>query len=158
MSDAEREREPAPLQTIPAILDRIDAAWRELMQALDGIPAGRLAEPGPSGDWSITDLYGHLAFWDEHAVREIGRAGAGLPRQDNEWQAMNEADHAARQGQSVDAQRAAMHRAHERLLERLRGEADADATRIDVATRPDTYLHYEEHLPDVREWRQRAGI
>jgi hypothetical protein len=158
MSDAEREREPAPLQSIPAILDRIDGAWRELMQALDGIPADRLAEPGPSGDWSITDLYGHLAFWDELAVQEIERARAGLPRQDNEWQAMNEADHAARLGQSLEAQRAAMHRAHEQLLDRLGGEADADAARIDVSTRPDTYLHYEEHLPDVRAWRRRAGI
>src|SRR5262245_56974177 len=137
MGDAEREPEPAPLQSIPAILDRIDGAWRELMQALDDIPADRLAEPGPSGDWSVAELYGHLAFWDEHAVEEIGRARAGLPRQDNAWQAMNEADHAARQGQSLEAQRAAMHRAHERLIERLRGEADVDAATIDIATRPD---------------------
>jgi len=37
------------------------------------------------GEWSLKDLFGHLAFWDDHATEEIERALAGLPREDNAW-------------------------------------------------------------------------
>ena len=81
---------------VHALLERIDEAWRQLLAALDDIPEDRLSEPGVIGEWSLKDLFGHLAFWDEHAVEEIERAFADLPREDNAWQEMNDADHAAR--------------------------------------------------------------
>ena len=80
---------------VHALLERIEEAWRQLFAALDDIPEDRLSDPGVIGDWSLKDLFGHLAFWDEHATKEIERALAGLPREDNAWQQMNETDHAA---------------------------------------------------------------
>ena len=68
-----------------ALLERIDEAWRQLFAALDDIPEDRLSDPGVIGEWSLKDLFGHLAFWDEHAVAEIERALAGLPREDDAW-------------------------------------------------------------------------
>jgi hypothetical protein len=147
-----------PPSDVNELLDRIDASWRRLMAAIDGVPDDRLAEPGASGDWSLQDLFGHFAFWDEHALAEIDRALAGLPREDNEWQAMNESDHAARRGQSAQEQRVAMHQAHAALTERLEGIANIDAKKVDAAIRADTYEHYDEHLPGIEKWRQRAGF
>jgi hypothetical protein len=143
---------------VKALLERIEEAWRELFAALDDIPEDRMSDPGVIGDWSLKDLFGHLAFWDEHAVAEIERALAGLPREDDAWQEMSETDHAARQDHTLPEQRSAMHQAHATLVERLEAVAGIDAARIDEAIRPDTYEHYRDHIKDIQSWRQRAGV
>jgi hypothetical protein len=156
MTDETAGRE-APAD-VHALLARIDEAWRNLFAALDDIPEERMSEAGVIGEWSLKDLFGHLAFWDENAVREIERALASLPRQDNEWQEMNEADHAARRDRTLPEQRAAMHQAHATLVERLESVAGLEAAAIDASIRPDTYNHYEEHIADIRAWRERVGL
>ena len=145
-------------EDVHGLLARIDQAWRRLFAALDDIPEDRMSDTGVIGEWSLKDLFGHLAFWDENAVREIERTLAGLPRQDNEWQEMNEADHAARRDRTLPEQRAAMHQAHAALVERLESVAGIEAAPIDAAIRPDTYEHYEDHIADILTWRQRAGV
>src|SRR3954468_20951072 len=115
---------------VHALLGRIEEAWRQLFAALDDIPEDRLSDPGVIGDWSLKDLFGHLAFWDEHAVVEIERALAGLPREDNAWQEMNETDHAARRDHMLPEQRAAMHQEHAALVERLESVAGIEAAHI----------------------------
>ena len=143
---------------VNALLERIEEAWRELLAALDDIPEDRMSDPGVIGDWSLKDLFGHLAFWDEHAVAEIERALAGLPREDDAWQEMNETDHAARRDHTLPEQRSAMHQAHAALVERLEAVAGIEAARIDEAIRVDTYEHYRDHVKDVQSWRQRTGV
>jgi hypothetical protein len=153
----DNEGSTAP-EDVNDLLERIDQAWSDLLAAMDGVPDDHFEDPGVAGDWSLKELFGHIAFWDEHAIAEIERALAGQPRQDNEWQAMNDADHAARQGRTLAEERAAMHQAHAALLERLEAIANIDATRVDAAVRPGSYDHYQEHIPDIQQWRQRAGV
>lgn len=143
---------------VHALLQRIDDAWRAFMAALDGIPEERLADAGVAGEWSAQDLFGHIAFWDRQAIAEIERALAGLPRGDNDWQAMNETDHAARRGRSLAEERSAMHQAHAALVERLEQIAGLDAARIDEAVKGGSYEHYEEHIPDIEQWRRQTGV
>jgi hypothetical protein len=153
----ERTSQEAP-GDVNALLERIEEAWRDLFAALDDIPENQMSDPGVIGEWSLKDLFGHLAFWDEHAVAEIERALAGLPREDNAWQEMNEADHAARRDHTLPEQRSAMHQAHAALVERLESVAGIEAARIDEAIRPDTYEHYRYHIKDIQSWRRRAGV
>ena len=143
---------------VHALLERIEEAWRQLFAVLDDIPEERLSDPGVIGEWSLKDLFGHLAFWDEHAMEEIERALAGLPREDNAWQEMNETDYAARRVRPLPEQRSAMHQAHAALVERLESVAGIEAARIDEAIRPDTYDHYLDHIKDIQAWRQHAGV
>ena len=156
MTDDTASRE-APAD-VHALLERIDEAWRQLLAALDEIPEDRLLDAGAIGDWSLKDLFGHLAFWDDRAAQEIERALAGLLRADNAWQEMNEADHAARRDRTVPEQRTAMHQAHAALVERLAAVAGIEATAIDEAIRSDTYEHYRDHTPDIQTWWQRAAV
>ena len=156
MSDETAEREPPAHRD--ELIARVEEAWRRLLTAIEGTPDERLAEPGAAGDWSVKDLFGHVAFWDEHALTEIDRALQGLPREDNEWQAMNDADYAARRERTAHEQRAAMHLAHAALMERLRAIANSDAAQVDAGIRVDTYEHYDDHLQGIEQWRQRAGV
>jgi hypothetical protein len=143
---------------VQGVIARIDDAWRALLEALDGIPDDRLEELGAIGEWSLKDLFGHIAFWDEWAISELDRVLAGEPAEERDWQAMNEADAARRRDRTLPEQRADMHQAHAALLERLAEIAGLEAAAIDDAIKGATYEHYEEHIPDIRAWRERAGI
>lgn len=140
------------------LIERIDEAWRGLMAVLDDIPEERLEEPGVVGEWSLKNLFGHIAFWDDQALQNIDPALAGQPDTHDDWQALNEADHAARLARTLPEERSAMHQAHAALLERLEGIAGIEAEPLDEAIKGCSYEHYAEHAVDVREWRQRAGI
>lgn len=153
----EHETREAP-DDVNELLERIDAGWRALMQALDDVPDDRLEAPGVCGDWSIANLMGHLAFWDERAVAEIERTLAGLPEEEVDFQPLNEADHAARLGRTLAEERSAMHQAHAAVVARLEEVAGIDAAALDEAISPDTYDHYAEHVVDIRDWRRREGI
>jgi hypothetical protein len=140
------------------LLDRIDEAWRAFLAVLDGIPDERMSEGGAVGNWSLKDLFGHVAFWDEQGIAELERTLGGLPEEERDWQAMNEADYALRRHRTLPEQRGDMFQAHAALVERLEGVAGIDAAPIDAAIKGATYEHYEEHIPDVQSWRARTGL
>ena len=56
---------------------RVDASWDGWLAALDGVPAERLIEPGVCGDWSVKDLIGHVAYWDDDALADVERIMKG---------------------------------------------------------------------------------
>ena len=155
---AGEEEERTPPSDIGELLERIETSWRELHETLDGIPDDRLAEPGVCGEWSVKDLFGHMALWDENAVRQMPHVLAGRPREDNDFQQINDADYTARRADPLPKQRAAMERAHAELTEQLETIAGADALALDEAIRVDTYEHYDEHRREIAAWWQRQGI
>jgi hypothetical protein len=157
MSNDASKNSEAPTD-VRALLDRIDEDWREFLHLLDGIPDELLLAPGAVGDWSLKDLFGHIAFWDEQAIVELDRALTSQPERELDWQAMNDRDYAARKDRPLPEQRSDMHQAHATLLERLEAVAGLEAARIDRAIKGSTYEHYEEHLPDLRIWRARNGL
>ena len=147
-----------PPENVAALLDRIDAGWRRFHEAIAGIPDERMGEPGVTGDWSLQNLFGHIAFWEDIAVQKIPHALAGQPSSDGDVQALNAADHAARRGRSLPEERAAMEQAHAALVAQLETIAGADAGALDAAVRDDTYLHYDEHRAEIAAWRRRHGL
>ena len=69
------------------ILGRIDAdeaAWQQLVRE---VPAARLDEPGPMGDWSFRDLVSHLLAWRNRTTGRLQAAAAGAPRPPAPWPA-----------------------------------------------------------------------
>lgn len=151
-------RFPPKAGTIAELLTRIDDAWRQLHAALDGMPEERLEEPGVTGDWSIRDLCGHLALWDENAAQQIPRVLAGQDRAEADFQALNDEDHARRRERPLPEQRSAMEQAHADLIDQLQAIAGADAAAMDHAINVDTYLHYDEHRAEIETWRRQQGI
>lgn len=156
MLDGNQTREAPP--DVNALLERIEEGWRALMHALADIPEDRMDDPGACGEWSIKNVMGHTAFWDEQALAKIERTLAGLPDEESDFQALNEADHAARLGRTLAEERSAMHQAHAAVVARLEEVAGIEASKLDEAIRPDTYDHYAEHAQDIRGWRQREGV
>jgi len=146
---------------ISLALERLERSWRGLTEALEGIPEERLGEPGAVGRWSVKDVMGHVAFWDEQALLAAERHLAGQPPvRVPDWEGMNERQAVARADRSAAEQRAEMGRAHELIVALLESRPPLDPAAVGLCgcLEEDTYQHYDEHARDIRAWRERVGV
>ncbi len=150
--------ERAPAATVSDLLQRIDASWSAFLASLDDLTEDHLLEPDAVGVWSLKELLGHIAFWDDLGRENAALALSGRTREFDDFEELNQADHAARQGRTLAEERSAMHQAHAALVADLEERAQLDASAIDTAIAGSTYEHYDEHIADVRAWRERRGV
>ena len=54
----------------------LEAARRETLDAIDGIPEEKMATPA-FGAWSVKDVLCHLASWEQLAVADLQRIARG---------------------------------------------------------------------------------
>lgn len=140
------------------LLQRIDHSWSAFLTSLDNLTEDQLLEPNVVGVWSLKELLGHIAFWDDLGRENAALALSGQARDYDNFEDLNQADHTARQGRTLAEERAAMHQAHAALVADLEERAELDAAAIDAAIAGATYEHYDEHLADVRAWRAQRGV
>lgn len=145
-------------QTVADLLARIEESWSTFLASLDDLTEEQLLDPGAVGEWSLKELHGHIAFWDDLGRENAALALSGRPRQFDDFEALNQADHEARRSRSLAEERAAMHQAHAALVADLEERAELGAAAIDSAIAGSTYEHYDEHTADVRAWRNRRQI
>ncbi len=139
---------------------RIEASWHGLLDAVDGIPNDRLTEPGAVGDWSIKDIMGHIAFWDEQALGAAQRHLASAPDSEVDVQTLNEREAAARRDIAAATQRTTMERAHAKIVGLLLStpEIDPRVAGLCGCLEGDTFKHYDEHAADIRAWRAANNV
>lgn len=145
-------------QTVSDLLQRIESSWSAFLITLEDLTEDQLMEPGAVGEWSLKELLGHVAFWDDLGRENAALALSGQARQFDDFEALNQADHAARRGRTLAEERAAMHQAHAALVADLEDRGELDAAAIDQVIAGSTYEHYDEHAADVRSWRERRRI
>jgi uncharacterized damage-inducible protein DinB len=136
------------------VLATVETSWNQLQQAIAGIDSETASKPGVSGDWSVKDLLGHIAFWDNEALKEAERRAGGQPPRQVDWQAMNDEDYAANKERPFDELRQLMLETHEDVVTRLTEINDLDP----AAIKDDTWGHYDEHRSEIEAWREREGI
>jgi hypothetical protein len=143
---------------IDATIAEIEGRWEELQHTVAHVDKGRQTEPGVSGDWSVKDVLGHLAFWTDEVVRNGERRLAGEAAGELDWHIQNDVEAAARAGRSVADVREEIEQAHSRLIALLRSLAP-DHPRA-AAILDDAFEegveHYGEHLAEIRAWTNRA--
>lgn len=132
-----------------AILSKIDERWNELQAAMSGIDPAQASQPGVTGDWSLKDLFGHIAFWDDQATIEAKRRAAGEPPREVDWQALNDEDAAANRALGYDELFQRMQDNHNRLIAVISELPEVDPD----AVKDDTWEHYDEHIAEIRAWR-----
>lgn len=145
-------------------------ARREWEAAVARVPFERMAEPGVQGEWSLKDIIAHVAWYEREMVDMLRRktfAGSDL------W------------NEKLDARNAAIYNevSSQPLLEVLADEQHQYTDLVDELQKtPDeaftnsssfpgmpadwepaaviasnTFEHYQEHLPDLYAWLNKAG-
>jgi hypothetical protein len=106
----------------------------------------------------VKDVLGHIAYWEGRAIGIVERTLTGEPDPpsgtDDEFEAINLREQAARAGWNVDETREELFGTHERFMAALRQCPGIDPDRI----AGDTFEHYKEHAIDIRDWRARVGV
>ncbi len=135
------------------IIGNIERSWDAWTAALNGIPAELTAEPDVCGYFSIKDLIGHIAFWDEQDLERAHKLARGEGVTPNDWATMNDQEYEQHKNDTLEQQTARMLDAHARL------SADASTLdRIDSLQLSDTWEHYDDHRNQVLAWRNSRGI
>ena len=146
-------------QTRNDLIDRIEQSWRAWVDAVDGIPNDRLAEP-IVGHWSTKDLLGHVAFWEEWVIGDCQRILAGEPDPGGDMDEINQGQVAQSTNASVAEQKHYRDEAHARLAAFLATIPDGEPRlpALVKALEWETYAHYDEHAAQVRAWRAAQGL
>jgi hypothetical protein len=136
-------------------VERVEASWAELLAAIDGLDETRLSQPGVTGEWSIKDLLGHVAYWEGRTIGivERRRNGEPDPTGGSDFEIVNQQVHAERAGWTVAQLLDEFHGTHERFMAALRQYPQIDPDDIDG----NTFGHFDEHAAEIRAWRERAG-
>lgn len=129
--------------------ETIDASWRRLWSTI-GIAGPRdLERTGPDDGWSVKDILGHIAYWEEDCLR-IMQGGAPVP--DEEVDRINAEYVAARRDRPTAQIRADLERTHQRLADELHNvtplqlaEGTAPGGWLAIAT----WEHYDEHRDQI---------
>lgn len=148
-----------------ALFRRIDAAWRELQDALEGLSEEEMTAPGAVGEWSVRDLIAHVTTWEEEALKALPviLEGGPLPRYASQGgiDAFNARQQEAKRGLSLQRLAMEMNATHQRLLallDRAPEQAYAQEGRFLRRLRLDAYGHWRGHARDVLSWRASKGL
>lgn len=130
-------------------IEQIDVAWRRLWETI-GVAGDRdLERPGPDGGWSVKDVLGHLAFWEERALQ---RARGAAPIAFDDIDSLNAEQVEARRMLSAAQVRADLERGHDELLSAL---DSLTPLQLEEGTAPggwltvNTWEHYDEHREQI---------
>ncbi len=72
------------------LLSSVEASQRHLDEAIAGLDNAAMSEPGVVEQWSITDLVGHVAAWEQLVVQYLERWRRGEPPLEPTWSSADE--------------------------------------------------------------------
>jgi hypothetical protein len=146
------------------VLRSLDHSWSELREVIDSMSEPEMVEQGVVEDWSIKDLFGHMAFWANRAANTLSEVAAGRGDQvpgtesqieTDEW---NAREAAARTDKSLTELRREWETAHaaaraalEAFPEDKLDEPFKDHTVV-FSFGADTFAHYQEHASQIQAW------
>ncbi len=156
--DGEDFSEPL-IGTLDDLLDEVERNWAELAAAARGLTDDEMSRPNTAGEWSLKDVFAHIAAWEEEAARRINEIAQGegqsltWPTREEE-DAFNAAAVEKSRPQSLEQVMKRLEECHQDLMDMLAtfGEELAVA---DMEVRAAewvpgwTYLHYQHHGPDI---------
>lgn len=147
------------------ILDKIDLAWQELLDAIEGLPNDRMTQPGVTGDWSVKEILSHVSWWEEESLKYLPviLRGERPPRYSAMYggiDAFNAQMTAEKHSLPLEEVLRSFNATHQRLLDFLATvpeEQFATETRFRRRLKYDTFTHYPEHAAAIRQWRSQQS-
>jgi hypothetical protein len=151
-------QEPS-MGSLDDLINEIEANWSELAAVSRGIPDDVMLRPGTVGDWSLKDLFAHIAGWEEEAARRINDIANGMG-DELKWPTREEEDEF--NARTIEKSRAlTLEQVMKRLEECHQDMMDMLATFGDELVLAETevravewvpgwtYMHYQHHAPDI---------
>ena len=148
------------------LIDRLDRARHDFIDAYTGLTEEQMLEPGVVGDWSVRDLIAHVTWWDEESLKHLpevleGRRPAKYSDTYGGIDAFNARNNDERKAMSLADVLRQFDERHQQLVAYIRSvppDQLGGESRFRRRLRLDTYGHYPEHAEQIRSWRAERGI
>ena len=59
------------------LLEKLDAAWQDLLASHAGMTGAEMQQPGVVGEWSVKEVIAHITSWEEEALTHLPTILAG---------------------------------------------------------------------------------
>jgi hypothetical protein len=152
----------------PTLLARITSGRAQLDAALARVDEERMPLIVLHGKWSVKDLIGHLAYWENHVSELFNTLRAGKTPEPFELDPLNAQILAEARRQSLTKILKQEKSAYQHILALIREASDqelfdpahfpgTDGRPFENFISANTYEHYEEHLPEVSAWLKRIA-
>ena len=145
------------------VLGAVGSAWDELKRAIALVPHDRVDVPGVVGPWSVKDLIGHVATWDQEALQALRRylsdrdakALVTWPDVDE----FNARDVARKRETGLPELHRGLDESHQQVVELISGLEDVEfgSSEVETRIRVDTYAHYADHTAQILRWLAAPG-
>ena len=155
---------------VARVLEENQRARAELLEAVDGLPAGRRMEPW-FGEWSVQDILAHIFMWQNgfaHALERIARGERPeIPEYDpqsetgtDDFNAVAVESNRHLSWEELLAHLRAARERHEAAVKNLVGNLPAERFEPGRAARrlADSATHDDEHIPAILDWRRERGV
>jgi hypothetical protein len=147
------------LGTLDDLINEIEAHWSELATATRGLTDEEMTRRGSAGEWSLKDLFAHIAAWEEEAARRINEIANGngpaltWPNRDEE-DAFNAAAVERSHSMPLEQVMKRLEECHQDLMDMLATFGDELAVADTEVTAQEwipgwTYMHYQHHAPEI---------
>jgi hypothetical protein len=154
------------LGSLDDVINEIEARWSDLAVAVRGLSDADICRPNVVGAWSIKNVLAHIAAWEQEGARRIDEITRGngpaltWPSREEE-DSFNAAAAAASEGRTVDQVVKSLEEAHQDFMDLLATFGDELMTaNLEVSAQewiPGwTYLHYQEHAPQI--WAHKNAL
>ena len=149
--------------SVERLLQEIDLKWAALAAATAGLSEAEMDLPNVVGSWSVRETLAHIAAWEQEGARRIDLLASG-GGDDLVWPTRDEEDEfnaravAACAGLTPAQVIRRLEDSHRDFTQMIAAFADELAA-TSPAVRPEewiagwTYLHYEEHAPQIWAFR-----
>ena len=136
-------------------LAREQQVWDEMNSLVADLPARILKQPGAAGDWSVKDVWAHLAEWMKRTRQVVPRLIRG-EKVKADIQAFNVARYETIRRMSVTESRDRLAQERKRFLAFIKRLPDEDLlgnSQVYSWTSFSCYNHYVEHIPGLKQFR-----
>jgi hypothetical protein len=143
--------------TAEAIIEEIEESYADIIRIIRNAPVAKIVEPSLSNGWSVKDMIAHVAAWEWRCaflLEESHVSNAPLQAEpDVEAHNLETLEERKDWGwEEVEDDARAAHRALLRTVRGLPPRRLSDPI-VYQAIAVETWKHYNEHLPDLKAWR-----
>ena len=146
---------------VKEIFDKIEIGYNEIIRLYRSVPVTTvLADSLPNG-WSVKDVLAHIAAWEWRcaSLLEASHDTKALLKAQPDVEALNREIYEERKEWGWEEVVYDFRAAHQTLLEAIRQlpprQLNDEFVQRTIAD--ETWEHYDEHLGDLRRWRQRLN-
>ncbi|MBI5652195.1 MAG: ClbS/DfsB family four-helix bundle protein [Chloroflexi bacterium] len=130
--------------------------WDELDALIADLPDAAWLRPGAAGEWSLKDVWAHIAAWMKKTRGIMPRLLNGDQVPAN-IQSFNEEQYLKNRKTSLDVVRRRIERERNQILsmiEKIPKEQLLKSSRVYSWASFSTFNHYHEHIPALKKFRR----